>query len=137
MHNLAEKSFLIFDDDPKTRDILDIMLRQMLQSRSVALRESSAQLDEQLSQLNFVPDVVFLDVVIRPFDGYNILHKLLQTPLFHATKIVAVTAKVMPNDIEKMRQAGFHGLISKPIIRQVFPELVQRILAGESVWYIA
>jgi hypothetical protein len=42
----------------------------------------------------------------------------------------------MSHDIEQLREAGFSGLIGKPILKEIFPELVEKLLAGESVWYV-
>jgi two-component system cell cycle response regulator DivK len=36
--------------------------------------------------------------------------------------------------MQKARQAGFDGFLSKPLDADVFPEQVRRILSGESVW---
>jgi hypothetical protein len=43
----------------------------------------------------------------------------------------------MATDVQKMKAAGFSGLISKPIIHRIFPELLNKILAGDPVWYIS
>lgn len=137
MQTTAERSFWVIDRDPDTRTILQVLLQRVLHSQQIAFFEDSTFLQKKLDELPFIPTIIFLDLMVRPFDGYTILPKLRQHSKFQATKFIAVTAKVMPSDIQKMQQAGFDGLISKPIIRQVFPELVQRILANESVWYIA
>ncbi|MEZ4591175.1 MAG: response regulator [Chloroflexota bacterium] len=133
----SETAFWVIDNDPDTRAILQVLLQKVLNCKQVAFFADSADLDKQTAVLTFNPDMILVDLVVWPVDGYAILQKLRQNSTFQAVKFVAVTAKVMPPDIKKMRQAGFDGLISKPIIRQVFPELVHRILAGESVWYIA
>lgn len=137
MQLLAQSNFWIIDNDADTRAILNMLLQKVIKSTNVALFEDSRFLEVLLDDSVFIPDIIFVDLMVRPLDGYTILQKLQQNRTFQAAKFIAVTAKVMPTDIRQMQQAGFHGLISKPIIRQVFPELVQRILANESVWYIA
>ena len=42
----------------------------------------------------------------------------------------------MVQDVQKLQEAGFDGLIGTPIANKVFPRLVKNILAGEAVWYI-
>ena len=137
MQPAADSAFLIIDNDPETRTILAMLLQKVMQSSQVAFFADSANLADQTAALSFVPDIILIDVVVRPYDGYTTLHTLRQNSLFQAAKCIAVTAVVMPPDIQKMRDSGFDGLISKPIIRQVFPQLVQRILANEPVWYVA
>ena len=90
-----------------------------------------------LCTLNPVPDVVFLDLMMEPLSGFDLLVILRQLPRYSQTIAVAVTARAMPHDIELMQSAGFDGLISKPIVRQVFGELLGRIVSGEKLWYIA
>lgn len=137
MPSASESAFLVIDNDPDTRTILKVLLEKVLNCSQVAFFEDSAALDAQTAALPFNPDMILLDVVVWPVDGFVVLQQLRQNSAFQTVKFVAVTAKVMTADIKKMREAGFDGLISKPIIRQVFPELIHRILIGESVWYIA
>lgn len=137
MQRAAHSNYWVIDSDPDTRTILGILLQRVIKSSSVVFFEDTVFFDRELDDLPFIPDIVFMGLVIRPLDRYAVLHKLRQDSKFQATKFISVTAKVMPLEIKEMQQAGFDGLISKPIIRQVFPELVQRILVGESVWYIA
>ncbi|MBK7894485.1 MAG: response regulator [Candidatus Promineifilaceae bacterium] len=137
MSSVSQTAFWVIDNDPDTRTILQILLQKVLNCNQVAFFADSADLEMQTAALTFNPDMILVDLVVWPVDGYAILQKLRQNSTFQTVKFVAVTAKVMPPDIKKMREAGFDGLISKPIIRQVFPELIHRILAGESVWYIA
>jgi CheY-like chemotaxis protein len=83
-----------------------------------------------------VPDVIFLDIHIRPIDGYQLLDLLRNEPQYQNSKIIALTASVMVQDVKRLQDAGFDGLIGKPIANKVFPRLVKNILAGEPVWYI-
>jgi CheY-like chemotaxis protein len=50
--------------------------------------------------------------------------------------VIAMTANVMSHDVEHLKKAGFSGLIGKPILKEVFPQLVKNILNGEAVWYV-
>jgi len=47
-----------------------------------------------------------------------------------------MTASVTVSDIEDLKKAGFDGLIAKPVRKKVFPELLDRILSGDAVWYV-
>ena len=42
----------------------------------------------------------------------------------------------MPSDVALLQQAGFDGLIGKPLVHKIFPELLHKILAGGPIWYI-
>jgi CheY-like chemotaxis protein len=50
--------------------------------------------------------------------------------------VVALTASVMNEEVEQLRAAGFHSCLAKPIDIDTFPDVLNRILDGESVWRI-
>ena len=43
----------------------------------------------------------------------------------------------LASEVKQLQDAGFDGLIGKPVMKRVFPELLQRILDGEPVWYVS
>jgi len=45
-----------------------------------------------------------------------------------------VACTVHLNEINRVRELGFTGFISKPLDQKRFPEQVKRILHGEQVW---
>ena len=55
----------------------------------------------------------------------------------HHIWIIAMTANVMASDVKALKASGFSGLIGKPIVRQVFPDLLKQILTGQPVWFIS
>lgn len=79
-------------------------------------------------------DLVLLDLQIPREDGYTVLKQIRATPRLAETKVVALTANVLPEEVRRMRAAGFDGLIGKPLNIGSFPEQINRILAGEAVW---
>jgi CheY-like chemotaxis protein len=49
---------------------------------------------------------------------------------------VALTASVMNEEVQKLKEVGFHSVIAKPIDIDAFPDLLERIARGESIWRI-
>jgi CheY-like chemotaxis protein len=80
--------------------------------------------------------VIFLDVQIHPLDGYEMLRQLREDPTYEKAIIIAMTANVMSHDVEKLQQAGFSGLIGKPIMKDIFPSLIEKVLQGQAVWFV-
>jgi hypothetical protein len=39
-------------------------------------------------------------------------------------------------DVARLQEAGFDGLIGKPLAHKVFPRLLEQIMNGEAIWYI-
>ncbi len=137
MTMMTEPSFLYIDDDPISREVLKILLETVMGFEQVRYFADSRDFMERLRALPMVPTVIFLGIEVTPHNGYEMLAAIRQDPRYQETKIIAVTAYVMVSDVEKMKAANFTGLISKPIIHRIFPDLLQKILAGEPVWYIS
>ncbi|XSG74778.1 response regulator [Herpetosiphon llansteffanensis] len=55
-------------------------------------------------------------------------------PKLIGTRIVALTANIMIDDVERTRNAGFDGFIGIPINQDRFPNQIWRILHDEWVW---
>ena len=130
-----EPVILYVEDDMNSRKVMSLLLQRVMKL-SVTIFENSANFIENVNQLPTLPNVVFLDIQMQPFDGYQVLTMLREDGRFNDTIIIAMTANVMSHDVEQLKKAGFNGLIGKPIMKDVFPHLVERILARESVWYV-
>jgi two-component system cell cycle response regulator DivK len=123
----SHPTFLYVEDDPLSREVMELLLKQVLGYTQVITFGSSNDFMQQMRALANVPDVVFLDIQMQPHDGYEMLK----------IKVIAMTASVMATDVAALKSAGFDGMIGKPIMREAFPALLGRILSGESIWFIS
>lgn len=96
-------------------------------------KTSGAQALEFASSLPQL-DLILIDIFLPGEDGYQVLARLRAQPRFASTRIVAISADTTTENIERARQAGFDGFISKPINVSRFPEQVNKILQGQAVW---
>jgi two-component system cell cycle response regulator DivK len=97
-------------------------------------RASGRQLFKVIETQNRTIHLILLDIQIPHEDGYVILKQIRANDRLAGTRVVAFTANVMPEDVQRVRDAGFDGFIGKPIDHHRFPKQIERILAGESVW---
>jgi two-component system cell cycle response regulator DivK len=79
-------------------------------------------------------DLILMDIFLPEADGYEALEQLRAQPAFEDTTVIAVTADVSVENMERARQAGFDGFIGKPLDPDRFPDQIRRILQGEAVW---
>ncbi len=79
-------------------------------------------------------DLVLMDIRLPYEDGYGALRKLRQSPKLRNVPVIAVTAEASVEQIAKAKSSGFDGFLGKPLDPDRFPDQIQRILAGESVW---
>jgi CheY-like chemotaxis protein len=130
----ANRSFLYVEDDTMSRLVMEKMIEGL--SSTITIYEDSSQFIERITALESIPDAVFLDVQIAPLSGFEMLKILRDDRRFDAIPIIAMTASVTVSEINELKQAGFDGLIAKPVRKRIFPELLERVLAGEAVWYV-
>ncbi|MBN1313808.1 MAG: response regulator [Anaerolineae bacterium] len=129
-------NLLYVEDDRMSQEIL-VRLLKGLGYPDLIVFEDSRNFLERVKALPSIPDIVFLDVQVGPLDGHQMLKMLRSDDTYKDTKIIAMTASVMSAEVKELRDAGFDGLVGKPIMKRVFPELLQRIVDGESVWYVS
>jgi two-component system cell cycle response regulator DivK len=79
-------------------------------------------------------DLILMDIRLPYEDGYSALRKIRLSPRLKDVPVIAVTAEGGLEEINKARMAGFNGFLGKPLDPDRFPDQIQRILAGESVW---
>jgi CheY-like chemotaxis protein len=129
--------FLYIEDDPLSRQVMDMIVKGILRSTALTIFEDSYDFMARLQALPAKPDLIFLDIHMRPNDGFALLKMIRRHPEYAATKVVAVTASVMNEEMAMLQDAGFDGAIGKPIDQFFFSEFVERVLHGEEIWYVS
>jgi len=71
-----------------------------------------------------LPDLVLMDIALPGMDGVDATRELKQDATTASIPVVALTASVMQSDRTRFEQAGFAGLIAKPIDVLTFPDQV-------------
>ena len=79
-------------------------------------------------------DLILMDIRLPYEDGYGALKKIRQSDRLKNIPVIAVTAEASQEQMDKARQSGFNGFLGKPLDPDRFPDQIQRILNGESVW---
>jgi len=127
---------LYVEDDPQSRKLMRMLLVGRMNLPHVTILEDSQDFVERVEALDPKPDVIFLDIHMKPYDGFQMLEILRRLHWVNGTPIVALTASVMNEEVQKLKTAGFNGCLAKPIDVGAFPDTFQRILAGERIWRI-
>jgi len=128
--------FLYVEDDDASRRMMTFLMTRVMKLPNFVVFENSENFMERVRALPEIPRAIFLDVRVHPHNGYEMLKMLKQDSHYQDVKVVAITATIMPTDVAHFREEGFDGLIGKPIRQAMFPDLLHRILRGESVWYV-
>jgi CheY-like chemotaxis protein len=131
-----EPVILYVEDDPQSRKLMSMLLKGRMKLPNVTILEDSQDFLANVEALNPKPDVILLDIHMKPFNGFEMLTMLREIEYFNDTPVVALTASVMNEEVQKLRSIGFNGCLAKPIDLQTFPETLERILDGETIWRI-
>ncbi len=134
---MSQPVILYVEDDANSRQVMKMMLTMSMKLTSVIFFDDSVSFVDRLLALSPRPDIVFLDIHVKPITGFDMLTIIREQPSFVGVPVVALTASVMNEEIHKLKSAGFDGCISKPIDIDTFPEHMHRILNGETIWRVA
>lgn len=133
---MPEQAFFVYvEDEPMSRMVMEMLMTHKL-GYQIAIFEDSANFIGKMEALPQVPKIIFLDIHVHPYTGFEMLEMLREHPNFQAIPVVALTASVMNEEVEMLRDSGFNGVIAKPIDAATFPSAIESILAGNEIWQI-
>lgn len=134
---VEDTSFLYVEDDARSREVVELIMTKAMQVKNLTIFADSTDFVARLKALANPPDVILLDIHVKPYDGFTMLDMIRDDPALSAKKVIALTASVMNEEVDVIRAKGFDGAIGKPLSISSFPDLIKRIVAGEAVWHIA
>jgi len=106
---------LLAEDVDINREILIELLRPT--GLEIECAENGAEAVRMFSEAPDEYDIIFMDVQMPVMDGYEATHKIreLDIPKSKTIPIIAMTANVFREDIEKCLASGMNGHVGKPL----------------------
>ncbi len=129
-------TLVYIEDDPGSRKVMTMLVTQLTDPVQLVILEDSEDFIMRVEAIDPAPDVFLIDIHVHPLDGFGMLELLRAHPLYHEKMIVALTASVMNAEIHRLKEAGFDGVLAKPLHFQSFPGTLERILTGERIWKV-
>jgi CheY-like chemotaxis protein len=127
---------LCVEDDFSNRLVMKLLVEKTLNVKHYVIFEDSANFLSRVRNLPKRPDIILLDIHVSPLNGFQMLQEIRGDSVYFPTKVVALTASVMNEEVERLRKSGFDGAIGKPISLSTFPIAIERIMNGESIWQL-
>ena len=127
---------LCVEDDFSNRLVMKLLVEKTLNVKHYAIFEDSANFLSRVRNLPERPDIILLDIHVSPLNGFQMLQEIRGDSVYFTTRVVALTASVMNEEVERLRKSGFDGAIGKPISLSTFPIAIERIMNGESIWQL-
>lgn len=131
-----EHSYLYVEDDPYSRQVMQLIMQNAMGVERLTILEDSQEFLARAKSAD-KPDIIILDIHVRPYNGFEMLQMVRSDPDLSAATVIALTASVMNEEIEQLKQAGFDATIAKPLSVLTFPDLMRRVIGGEAVWHIS
>lgn len=118
-------TILVVEDNQDNRMTVKALLQESYQI--IEAVDGQAGIEEALENK---PSLILLDISLPKVDGFKVLDALRNDETTSKIPIVALTARVMTGDREKILSYGFDGYVSKPIDEAVLKDTIRSFLDG-------
>jgi CheY-like chemotaxis protein len=120
------KRVLVADEKATSRELLRILLEH----EGCEVSEASDGLQAVAMARATLPDLVLLDLRLPELDGYAAVRAMRCDARLKSRSIVALTEMTPGANRDQLRQAGFTGYISKPVVLRELSGQLSQLLAG-------
>ncbi len=103
-------TILVVEDNPDNM----ITIKAVLKNKYNILEATDGE-EGLKTTLDRLPDLVLLDMALPRMDGFTVVRKIKDDEKAGHIPIIALTARAMKADIERIIEAGCDDYISKPI----------------------
>lgn len=125
---------LVVDDTPQIRMLLRMNLE--LEGAEVTEAADGAECLQILADLvasgRPLPDVVTLDAVMEPLDGWSAAAAIRRDPALAHLPLVMITASVQSHHERRATSVGVDAFIAKPFDPEVVMEVIRGFARGTS-----
>ena len=120
-------AILIMEDNPDNMATFKAILKKNYRIIEAADGEIGLQKASEI-----VPDLILLDMSLPKIDGFAVVGHLKSDIRLQHIPVIAVTARVMKGDQEKIMKAGCDDYIAKPVDPKSFTLKIAEWLRGKS-----
>jgi len=125
---IGELAVLAVDDHEINRDFIRAALAPA--AAHLELAGSGVEAMQRCAGRRF--DIVLMDLHMPDMDGVSAWNRIReQADDRLETRVIALTADSRPEERERLRDAGFHGFLNKPVNPDTLVHTIQRVAAGQ------
>ncbi|HWY47920.1 MAG TPA: response regulator [Bryobacteraceae bacterium] len=121
---MAAVQILVVED----HDLQSKLVRFLLEEAGHSVRTAASAEEAREILRSFFPNLILMDLQLPGMDGLDLTRLLRLDPVHSTTPIIALTVYTHPSDLQKAREAGCNGKISKPIDTATFARRIGRFL---------
>jgi two-component system, sensor histidine kinase and response regulator len=122
---------LVVDDNETNRRVLVDMLKHLKLTPTAVADGISALSELALARsANQSYALVILDGHMPDMDGFDVAHRIRQTPELTGATLMMLTSGGQPGDAARCRELGLAGYLMKPVAQSNLLEAIQHAMAG-------
>jgi CheY-like chemotaxis protein len=110
---MKTRQLLVVEDDPDNLALLTAILGDKYR-----IKGCTSVAEALLALEGFIPDLLVLDVGMRPVDGVEFLKAIRMIPGYGTIPAIALTGYARDGDKQRFLEAGFQAVVTKPIMDQ-------------------
>ncbi|WET00981.1 ATP-binding protein [Flavobacterium sp. YJ01] len=126
--NTKKQTFIVVDDDINLLNLTCGVLRQ--EQHQVLSFSNPAKALEAIQNTPF--DFVITDIQMPGIDGFELLEKFREFPIYKNQPVIALTGRT-DLDMSVYKNAGFTTVVKKPYSPKILLETIQHILDHEEI----
>ncbi|MFY0689496.1 MAG: PAS domain S-box protein [Cyclobacteriaceae bacterium] len=122
---------LVAEDNPGNRTLIHSLFRRW--KINLEFAEDGQQAIDKIQAKDF--DMIFMDLQMPEVDGYEATEAIraMDDEYFKKIPIVALTASVMSNVLEKTRQVGMNAYVPKPFNPNELKQTIAKYTSGKEI----
>jgi DNA-binding response OmpR family regulator len=121
----TEKTVLLVEDEPALRDLIALILQNMVGCRVVTAGDGAEAL-KSFSELR--PQAVILDILLPYMNGLDLLRKLKDQGDLDGTGVIVISALGYPEVVRQAAAAGARDFLVKPFDPEILAERVKTLI---------
>src|SRR6056297_978061 len=125
---IRDLAVLAVDDHQINRDFIQAAFAPAV--ASLELAGTGYEAVERCRSRRF--DIVLMDLHMPDMDGVTAWERICdQKRNGFSTRVIALTADSRPEERDRLRNAGFHGFLSKPVAPALLLQTIRRVAIGQ------
>ncbi len=116
-------SVLVAEDN----EVNQLLIRKMLEKLPYQMIIASDGMEAVSMAKKYKPDIIFMDISMPKLNGYEATKKLRNSN--YTTPIIALTAHVMTQELQKVKQSGMNDYLLKPFNTDELVQVIKQFVA--------
>jgi|JI9StandDraft_1071089.scaffolds.fasta_scaffold00377_8 PAS domain S-box-containing protein len=129
--SIKDLKILIVDDDLINLFLAKSILSQLLPNGIFISAVNGIEAVEKFTEEN--PDIIFMDIQMPELNGYEASIKIRELEIGKKIPIIALSAGILTEDIEKCYESGMDDYASKPIVQETIKNILAKWLVNSNL----